>query len=202
MSLKPQVVIFDMDGTLTRPYLDFAHINVEIGVEGPILEALAEMTPTERARAEAVLERHEARAAAESELQPGAVEVLAAIREHGLPLVLMTRNSRVSVEAVQQRHGLTFDRVRTREDGPYKPSPEPILAICRELGVDPRGAWSIGDYHFDILCGHAAGATTVLLLESAAPRPAWADEADHVIYELGALLPLLGLDGQSARSAL
>jgi hypothetical protein len=35
---------------------------------------------------------------------------------------------------------------------------------------------------------------TVLLLDAAAQRPAWADEADHVIHELGQLLPLLGID--------
>jgi HAD superfamily hydrolase (TIGR01549 family) len=193
---RPQVVIFDMDGTLTRPWLNFDRIREETGVDGPLLEALPAMTPAQRARVLAVLERHEAEAAANSELQPGAGEVVNAIRDSGLPTVLMTRNSRRSVETLMERHDLSFDIVRTREDGAVKPSPEPIFAVCRLLDVEPRGAWSIGDFHYDIICGAAAGAVTVLLLDETVERPTWADEADHVIHRLDALLPLLGLDGR------
>src|SRR5512140_1160333 len=152
MPANPQAVIFDMDGTLTRPALDFDRIRAEIGVDEPILEAVAKMTPPDRARAEAILERHEALAAANSELQPGAAEVVTAVQAAGLPVVLMTRNSRRSVDALTERHGLVFDMVRTREDGTSKPSPEPIRAICRVLDVDPRATWAVGDYHYDILC--------------------------------------------------
>ena len=34
------VVIFDLDGTITEPYLDFDTIRAKVGVEGPILEAM------------------------------------------------------------------------------------------------------------------------------------------------------------------
>jgi HAD superfamily hydrolase (TIGR01549 family) len=202
MADSPQVVIFDMDGTLTRPWLNFERIREETGVHGPLLEALSGMTPAQRAKAMAILERHEAEAAAHSELQPGAAEVVAAVQDSGLPTVLMTRNSRRSVEMLMERHDLSFDVIRTRDDGAVKPSPEPILAVCRLLDVEPRRAWSVGDFHYDIICGAAAGAVTVLLLDAAAERPVWADEADHVIHRLDALLPLLGLDGCSpGRSA-
>ena len=67
------VAIFDMDGTLTKPQLDFDRIRQEIGLDGvPILEAMEAMSPEERARTEAILHRHEAEAAATSELQLGA----------------------------------------------------------------------------------------------------------------------------------
>lgn len=194
MTADRQAVIFDMDGTLTRPYLDFDTIKREIGIDGLILETLLTMSPAERARAEEILHRHEAEAAERSELQPSAAEVVAAIRRHGLSTALMTRNSLRSVEVFQQRHGLCFDLVWTRESGAMKPSPEPVFAICQTLGVAPSQTWTIGDFHFDILCGAAAGATTVLLLDPEAERPAWADEADHVIRHLGELLPLLELD--------
>ena len=46
-----RAVIFDMDGTLTKPCLDFDAIRAEMGLSGePILEAMARMTPDERAR--------------------------------------------------------------------------------------------------------------------------------------------------------
>ncbi len=189
-----QAVIFDMDGTLTRPALDFDEIRKEIGAgNGPILEALAGMSVEPRARGEDILQRYEDHAAAESVLQPDAARVVAAVRAAGIPAALMTRNSTRSVEVFQARHAIDFDWVRTRDDGPVKPSPEPILDICRSLGVAPRGTWAVGDFHYDILCGAAAGGTTVLLLDRDVVRPSWADEADHVIYGLAELLGHLGL---------
>lgn len=189
-----RVVIFDMDGTLTRPNLDFDRMREEIGLEpGPVLEAVRAMLPEDRVVAEAILQRHEDEAAAVSELQPGAAEVVAAVRAAGLSPVLMTRNSRRSVDVVLRRHGLSFDMIRTREDGAIKPSPEPIFDICRRLDADARQSWSVGDFHYDILCGAAAGCTTVLLLTDEGARPDWAGQADHVIHDLRELLRLLGI---------
>lgn len=187
-------VIFDMDGTLTRPILDFDLIREEIGLpKEPILEAVMQLPPEDRARAEAILLRHEAVAAAESELQPGAAEVVTAIRDAGIPVALMTRNSRESTRAFQDRHGLAFDLVRTREDGPMKPSPEPVLTICRGLGVEPAATWVVGDFRFDLICANAAGAISVLLVDAEQDRPTWAKEARHVIIDLRELLALMML---------
>ncbi len=195
MDSTKRIVIFDMDGTLTRPYLRFDEIRAEIGLgAGPLLEAVRELSAEDRARAEAILERHEAEAAEASELQDGAREVVAAIRGSGMPVVLMTRNSRRSVAVVLEQHGLDFDMVWTRDDGAMKPSPEPIYSICRSMGVLSKNAWSVGDYLYDIVCGRAAGATTVLLLDADRACPSWAGEADHVVDRLGGLLPLLGID--------
>lgn len=191
-----KAVIFDMDGTLTRPALDFDEIRRDLGLgRGPILESLAGLSVDRRTRAEAALRRHEDRAAAESELQPGAARVVASVRAAGMSAALMTRNSARSVRIFQARHGIEFDLLRTRDDGPTKPSPEPILDICRSLGVAPGETWSVGDFHYDILCGAAAGGTTVLLLDPDGERPDWADEADHVIHALRELLTHLGIGG-------
>ncbi len=193
-----------MDGTLTRPQLNFDAIRREIGSipEGqPILESVAGMSPADRARAEAVLGRHERQAAATSELQPNAARIVAEVRQAGIAVALMTRNSRRSARAFGERHGITFDVIWTREDGPVKPSPEPVLSICRRLGVAAEHAWVVGDYHFDILCGRAAGGTTVLFIEPGAHRPPWADESDIVIADLAELAVHLRLNLCKARSA-
>ena len=43
--ILPRAVLFDMDGTLTEPMLDFPRIKAEMGIgDRPILEALAEMS--------------------------------------------------------------------------------------------------------------------------------------------------------------
>lgn len=186
-----RAAIFDMDGTLTRPQFDFDAIRREIGLKDePILETLRTLPPAERARAEAILQGYETRFAAECELQPGAREAVVAARDAGFGTALMTRNTRASVGTFQARHGLQFDVVWTREDGPYKPSPEPVHRICDRLGATPRRSWVIGDYLFDLQCGRAAGARTVLLLTDGR-RPDWADQADVVIESLDELAAVL-----------
>ncbi len=162
--LRPAGLLFDMDGTLTEPMLDFPAIKAELGIGNqPILEAMAEMPAHRRAAAEAILLRREARAAAESTLNPGCVEVLAWAREHRLPTAVITRNSGASATVVLARHGLQFDILITREDGRFKPDPEPLHVACRRLGVRKSDCWMIGDGVHDVEAGTAAGISTVWL---------------------------------------
>lgn len=184
-------IIFDLDGTLTRPYLDFDAIRTEIGLpSGPILEGIERLPETERCRAHAILANREREAAENSELQEDAREVIDGIRRAGHPVAIMTRNSRVSTDHILRVHRLTVDFIRTREDGTTKPSPEPVHAICERLHTLPAESWVIGDYLFDIQSGAAAGARTVLMVGDH-PLPAYAAEANHVIQRLRELLPLL-----------
>src|SRR6476469_2758673 len=91
----PAAVLFDMDGTLTEPMLDFPRIKAEMGIGSrPILEALAELPPQDRARAEAVLHQHEERAAIESLLNEGCETLLKYLQSLRMPTALITRNSR------------------------------------------------------------------------------------------------------------
>jgi HAD superfamily hydrolase (TIGR01509 family) len=188
--MNRSAAIFDFDGTLTKPYLNFDGIRAEIGVQGPILEAMAGMDSAARQRAETILLRHEREAADNATLQEGAVEVVAACRAIGHPVAILTRNARVMVNLVLERHHITVDAMRTREDGAIKPSPEPLLSLCRQLQADPQHSWMVGDYLFDIISGKLAGARTVLMIGDK-PLPEFAGQADHVIRRLDELLPLV-----------
>ncbi len=164
--MMPQLraILFDMDGTLTEPVLDFAQIKQEVGIgEGPILEAMAEMAPDERRRAETILHRHEDRAAADSVLNPGCRQLVDVLQRRGIRMALITRNRRASVQTVLARHGLNFEVLITREDGRFKPDPAGLLEACRRLVVRPAEAWMVGDGQQDIEAGHAAGLRTVWL---------------------------------------
>lgn len=185
------VVIFDLDGTLTKPALNFDAIRAEIGIEsGPILEAMETMTEADRQRAAAILSRHEWLAASNVELYEGAVDVVAECRRRGYRTAVLTRNARAIVDHLVTGNGFVFDAVRTREDGAIKPSAEGVLSICGELGVDPGTSWMVGDYLFDIMSGQAAGTRTVLMVGDG-PPPDFAPRADHVICALRELLWIL-----------
>src|SRR5579862_2828271 len=95
--ILPRAILFDMDGTLTQPLLDFPRIKSEMGIgDRPILEALAEMEPSQRRSAQTVLDRHEEEAAERSTLNAGCHELLAWLSAKGIKKALITRNSRQS----------------------------------------------------------------------------------------------------------
>jgi len=186
----PRAILFDMDGTLTAPMLDFPRIKREMGIGAqPILEALAQISPTHRANAEAILLRHEQRAAMESTLNHGCRDVLGWLRERAMPTALITRNSRLSVSTVLARHGLSFDVLVTREDGRFKPDPEPLLLTCRTLGVAPAHAWMVGDGQYDVEAGLAAGVPTVWV--SHGKEPTFTAKPWRVIRDLPGLRNML-----------
>lgn len=188
-------VIFDLDGTLTLPNLDFDAIRAELHLPpGPILEAMSQMSDAQRRRAEVIVETHEERAARDAELQPDARETIEALRHRGFPVAILTRNSRKSATTVMEAFDIRVDALRTREDGAVKPSPEPVRELCHILGASPQSSWMVGDYLFDIQAGRSAGATTILLQVADEPPP-YAAEADYVVRSLREVLDVVGMPG-------
>lgn len=189
--MTPELVIFDMDGTITRPFLDFARIRAEIGLPEPLLESMLALPPgPARDRAFAVLERFEEEAAAASELNDDVPEVLEFLVSRATPAALVTRNSRQSVRRVLERHALDFRVVMTRDDAPAKPRPEPLWLICERLGVPPARTLMVGDFRLDIVAGRAAGTRTALLTNGR--EASFLPEAppDHVFSRLSELRAL------------
>jgi HAD superfamily hydrolase (TIGR01509 family) len=164
MAIK--TVIFDLDGTITKPILDFEAIRQEIGLSpdaGTLLEVMEQMTPPERQRAMAIIERHEHRAVEESTLNDGAAAVLATLRAGGVKIGILTRNKRSNAIAIAHKHGLEFDAIFDREDGPVKPDAFGVVWLCKRFGVRPAEALVVGDYLYDVQAAKAAGAVAVLL---------------------------------------
>ncbi len=192
MSADPiRAVIFDLDGTLTRPFLNFPRIRAAIGVPEPLLENMLALPPgPERERAFGILERFEEEAAEASELNDDARDVLDFLDGRGVPSAVVTRNSRRSTDRVLRKHSLSFRIVVTREDAPAKPRPEPLWLICEQLGVKPPHALMVGDFKFDIAAGRNAGTRTALLTNGTPPSYLREVPPDHVLGRLGDLLRL------------
>jgi len=190
---KYKGVIFDLDGTLTEPLLDFDAMRAEIGLPpGPILEQLAHADGATRARAEEILRRHEREAIARATLADGCAELLARLAALRVPAAILTRNVREVVDTFARRFGFSFAAIYTREDGPHKPAPDGVFALCAAMGAAPADTLVVGDYKFDVLAGRAAGCPTVLVLgahrPTAAELPDWGPP-DLVVASLRELLP-------------
>ena len=186
-----KAVLFDMDGTITRPLLDFAAIHKAIGVpeNEAILEHIAHLDGFAQARARKILDEFELDAARRSELNDGTREVMDFLRGRGIPTGIVTRNNPLSVRIVCEKHALAFDVVITPEDAEPKPSPEPVRLAARALGVEPATMLMVGDYLFDIQSGAAAGARTVLVTNGR--RHDFENQADFVIERLTELIDLV-----------
>jgi phosphoglycolate phosphatase len=198
-----KAVIFDLDGTLTEPALDFDAIRAEIGIAKglPILEALEGASETERARAEEILRRHEREAMARAVLADGCVELLGHLGGRGIPIAILTRNVREVVETFARTFGFSFHATYTREDGPPKPSPDGVLALCARIGTAPADTLVVGDYKFDIIAGLRAGCRTALVT-TCAPSPAelpdWGPP-DFIVRSLRELLALFPSPREAGR---
>jgi HAD superfamily hydrolase (TIGR01509 family) len=176
-------MLFDMDGTLTAPYFDFDAIRREVGTNGqPILEAIAQMDSARRQAALDILHRHEDECAANCELNPGCEELIEWLISRHVKLAVVTRNTLKSASTVFTRHRIAIDTLITRDDGVFKPAPDPLLLACRRLEVSPADTWMIGDGQYDVEAGHAAGMRTIWL-NHGQPRE-FAVEPDVVVRDL------------------
>jgi len=188
-----KAVIFDLDGTITQPFFDFDAIREEMGLakdSGPVLESMKKMTPKQRKHAEAILRSHEERAITESKLNVGAKRTLAALRKAGISIGVLTRNTRENVLAIAEKHGLNFDSIVDRDDGPVKPEAFGVLELCRRFKVKPQETLVVGDYLFDLLCARAARANSVLLANHSRADE-FAEHADFVIENIGQVLEII-----------
>ncbi len=165
-------VVFDLDGTLVDSRLDFDAMRreMELAPDQPILEALLHLEPRQAARCQAILHQHELAGAERATLLPGARELLATLQARCVRLAIATRNSRQIAAATLAKHALSIELVLTRDDGPVKPDPWAVQEACRQWDFPAAEVVVIGDYRFDIECGRAAGAHTVLLTHPQDPH--------------------------------
>lgn len=161
-----KLVVFDLDGTITEPFLDFDVIREQMQLSrdsGPILEILANTTEKERQRMKNVLAYHEEQAIEHSSLNPGVNLTLDKLKEMGIKTAILTRNTRENAKSVIEKHNLEFDMIMGRDCGPVKPDAFGVLKLAREFGVSPQQVLVVGDYLHDLQAATAAGAHPVLI---------------------------------------
>ncbi|MBA1203010.1 HAD family hydrolase [Pseudomonas capeferrum] len=186
--------VFDMDGTLTVAVHDFVAIRValEIPLEEDILTHLAALPVDEGKAKHAWLLEHERELALGSRPATGAVELVRDLAQRGCRLGILTRNARelahVTLEAIGLGDCFAVEHILGRDEAAPKPSPDGLLKIASAWAVSPSELVMVGDYRFDLDCGRAAGARTVLVN---LPDNPWPELADWHASDCRALRKLL-----------
>ena len=98
------------------------------------------------------------------EPMPGALELIAALREAAIPIGLVSNSTRAFVDAALAQAGLTGTFAVTvvgEEVANPKPAPDTYLAAAAALGVDPAGCLVLEDSPTGVEAGRAAGMRTI-----------------------------------------
>lgn len=143
-----------------------------------------------------ILDRMEDEAAERSFPNAGAEGCLAVLKKQGFSLGILTRNSLKSVKKALEKFGSVvledFTAVVTREMSLPKPHPDGVLKGAQLMGLSPSDLCVVGDFRFDIMAGHAAGAATVLLTNGGRyVRGPEDPPPDYVISHLEEILSIL-----------
>jgi HAD superfamily hydrolase (TIGR01509 family) len=107
-------------------------------------------------------------------VQPGARELLAAVKAAGLPHALVTSSERGFMDAVLASTGMRFDVLVCADDvNATKPDPEPYLLAAKLVGVHPADCVVLEDSPNGVASAEAAGCRVIAVpsLVPIAPSP-------------------------------
>lgn len=195
--LRYPAVLFDLDGTLIDSAVDLVNSvhfalrqvaperelpegeDILVQVGKPLEVILRELGyPSDPMNTEKFVETYRLHYAEHfnehTELYAGVAETLAALREAGARLALVTTKHQHQADFTVRACGLAqyFDYVHGWQEGrQHKPHPEPVLAALARLGFGPESAIMVGDSELDIEAGKAAGTATCGVTYGF--RPAW-----------------------------
>lgn len=129
---------------------------------------------------------------------PGVLDTLAALRRAGKRLAIVTNKPYRFVPAILAASGLSeqFELVLGGDSlSEKKPSPAPLLHVCRQLDVDPARTLMVGDSENDVLAAQAAGMAVVGLTYGYNYGRDIADsDPDWVLSDFAALADILLTD--------
>lgn len=163
----PGAVVYDLDGTLVRLLVDWQRLErdltemlAEAGIDDPGGDVWSRYDAAREhgmgGEADALITERECDGARASIRLPAAdavgtegvpVGVCSLNRERACRIALEEQDLAEHVDAVVGRGSLDA----------MKPDPEPLLAVCEALGVDPAETLFVGDAESDAECAERAG---------------------------------------------
>ncbi|MEM1111821.1 MAG: HAD family hydrolase [Pseudomonadota bacterium] len=186
-------LIFDMDGTLVDSRLDFAAMRQETGCPADmgLLEFADTLGKGQRTDVMAIIRRHELAGAERAQWMPGADAFLQRAARHGLPLAIVTRNSREVSELTFAKLGADPLYLVTREDAAPKPDPAGLQKVASHWQIDAAHLAYVGDFVFDLEAAHNAGMEAILYLQP--KNRGYADRADRTFAHFDELAEQLAI---------
>ncbi|MDP2848584.1 MAG: HAD family hydrolase [Humidesulfovibrio sp.] len=177
-----QALLFDFDGTLSRLTIDFPRLRRKITAlaeaflgeepepsEVPVLEWITviadeialmdeDLGRQFHTRGRLIIQATELDAARDGELFPATRPLLLRLRQSGVKVGILTRNSTAAVKVVFPDVLACCDVFMAREDTQnVKPHPDHALTLLSRLAVRPERALLVGDHPLDIEAARRAG---------------------------------------------
>ncbi|MEM2321450.1 MAG: HAD-IA family hydrolase [Candidatus Bathyarchaeia archaeon] len=191
--MQTKAVIFDLDDTLISSGIDYKKAKssvisflVESGVtDGLLSESMSNLEIINRAiedlhgknfteamirriidRVYAMFNEAELRALERARPMDGSMETLAALKDLGLRIGVVTNSCSAYARRVLKTFSLDkyIDVLFARDEVPrHKPDPEHLLRALEALGVHSSEAVFVGDHLIDALCARDSGVKFILL---------------------------------------
>ncbi|MFJ8625316.1 HAD family hydrolase [Kitasatospora sp. NPDC093550] len=193
-SALPAAVLFDMDGTLVDTEQLWWRTAVEIAEElgHPLTERdapevlgqavehtaahLHRVSGTALGEAELAVRlggSFAAKVAAETVPRPGALALLASLRDSRVPTALVSASPREVVDLVLAAIGRDWFAVTLAAEDTErtKPAPDPYLAAAERLGLDPAVCLAVEDTPTGVASATAAGCAVLAVPSTPTPMP-------------------------------
>ena len=131
----------------------------------------------------------------DSELYPDVSNVLSYFSQRGFRISLLTTKAQDQAEKILKHFKLSdyFNVIMGRRNSiAHKPSPEPLLLICKELEIDPIESLIVGDTEMDIQCGQNANVKTCAIIHGYRTEESiLLHKPDYIVKDLNDLKALL-----------
>lgn len=187
-------IIFDMDGTLIKPVIDFADMRKRIYEiadrdpnlshqseekrRGDVLHLYQMLSPTGQEEANAIFQDIERKAIQDMALMDGIGELCKYMDSIGMQRAVLTRNVQLSIDVMHdklwEKHSVkefypSIHRLSVDDKGntlPTKPNPDSIHHICQIWNCSPSQILMVGDTPADdIVAAYRAGCGGRVLLK-------------------------------------
>lgn len=210
---KIELVIFDLDGTLIDSAMDLAiSLNLALEQEGlkratvddllqrisvgskNLLKELVNDDPfAEKRVLDYYIKHYSEKMFDNTKLYPNVLELLDLLKTKKVALLSNKREEPCKIILNYFKIDHHFKMVLGGDSLPHrKPRPEPILHICKELGVKPENTLMIGDSPVDLEAGALAGAKTIGILEGLTPESVMRkSQANIFLKQVGDIIELL-----------
>ena len=167
MTNNLKLVIFDMDGTVFKSFLDWKKIKKELDVkEGKsILKTIYNGNNIDKKRLNILLKYENDNTKRAYPIE-GIDDFLKFLKSNSINTAILTNNNKENTYYLLNKYSLNFDLVITRESGLWKPSGRGFEFIMKEFSCNTSNTSVIGDSYYDIKASRDAKISDIYIIKN------------------------------------